>query len=249
MLEWLSEIAGPGYATAIVWTLGALLLLVVVMVGIRIFKSLTFGTYVAGGRHRRHRLAVSDAAAVDSHRRLVLVRRDEVEHLILIGGPTDVVIEQNIRIAASDTNHTATPAINSAPETPPEPRPQPVRQARPVPPPAVERPQPRPAAAAAPAAPIRPVTPPPVRPMAQQPAPASVTAPNPVQVQARHQSAAPATVETATGKSNADDIDSALLEELNVALDRPAGTRASGEACLEDEMSRLLGDLSDTKRA
>ncbi len=37
-----------------------------------------------------------DAAAVDSRRKLVLIRRDDVEHLLLIGGPTDVVVEQNI---------------------------------------------------------------------------------------------------------------------------------------------------------
>jgi hypothetical protein len=42
------------------------------------------------------RLAVVDAAAVDGRRRLVLVRRDNIEHLIMIGGPTDVVVEPNI---------------------------------------------------------------------------------------------------------------------------------------------------------
>jgi hypothetical protein len=47
-------------------------------------------------RGRQPRLAVIDAAAVDSRRRLVLIRRDNVEHLVLIGGPSDVVIEQNI---------------------------------------------------------------------------------------------------------------------------------------------------------
>jgi flagellar protein FliO/FliZ len=45
---------------------------------------------------RQPRLAVIDAAAVDNKRRLVLIRRDNVEHLIMIGGPTDVVVEQNI---------------------------------------------------------------------------------------------------------------------------------------------------------
>jgi flagellar protein FliO/FliZ len=45
---------------------------------------------------RQPRLAVIDAAAVDNRRRLVLIRRDNVEHLIMIGGPTDVVVEQNI---------------------------------------------------------------------------------------------------------------------------------------------------------
>src|SRR5438105_1796858 len=47
-------------------------------------------------RGRMPRLAVIDAAAVDGRRRLVLVRRDNIEHLLMIGGPTDIVVEQNI---------------------------------------------------------------------------------------------------------------------------------------------------------
>ena len=50
----------------------------------------------ATARGRQPRLAVIDAAAVDGRRRLVLIRRDNVEHLVMIGGPTDVVIEPNI---------------------------------------------------------------------------------------------------------------------------------------------------------
>nr|WP_245317801.1 flagellar biosynthetic protein FliO [Ensifer sp. 1H6] len=46
-----------------------------------------------------------DAAAVDTRRRLVLVRRDDVEHLIMIGGPTDIVIES--RIAPIDESASA----------------------------------------------------------------------------------------------------------------------------------------------
>src|ERR1700760_2293827 len=42
-------------------------------------------------RGRMPRLAVIDAAAVDGRRRLVLVRRDNIEHLLMIGGPTDIV--------------------------------------------------------------------------------------------------------------------------------------------------------------
>ena len=44
-------------------------------------------------RGRMPRLAVIDAAAVDGRRRLVLVRRDNIEHLLMIGGPTDIVVE------------------------------------------------------------------------------------------------------------------------------------------------------------
>src|SRR3978361_2162194 len=47
-------------------------------------------------RGRMPRLAVIDAAAVDGRRRLVLVRRDNVEHLLMIGGPSDIVGEPKI---------------------------------------------------------------------------------------------------------------------------------------------------------
>src|ERR1700760_2110864 len=47
-------------------------------------------------RGRMPRLAVIDAAAVDGRRRLVLVRRDNIEHLLMIGGPSDIVVEANI---------------------------------------------------------------------------------------------------------------------------------------------------------
>jgi hypothetical protein len=56
--------------------------------------------FVRGGRNRNPRLQVLDAAAVDTRRRLVLVRRDDVEHLIMIGGPTDIVVESRISHAA-----------------------------------------------------------------------------------------------------------------------------------------------------
>jgi hypothetical protein len=42
------------------------------------------------------RLAVMEHAFVDRTRRLVLIRRDDVEHLIMTGGPVDVVIETGI---------------------------------------------------------------------------------------------------------------------------------------------------------
>jgi flagellar protein FliO/FliZ len=67
----------------------------------------------SSGRGRQPRLAVIDAAAVDGRRRLVLIRRDNVEHLLMIGGPTDVVVELNIVRAAAGTRE-ATPARPAA---------------------------------------------------------------------------------------------------------------------------------------
>lgn len=100
MQGWLESVVGPDYAAALMWTIAALIVLLVLLVVIRIARTFSVGTFVAGGRNRKTRLAVMDATAVDSHRRLVLVRRDDVEHLILIGGPTDLVVEQNIRLMA-----------------------------------------------------------------------------------------------------------------------------------------------------
>ncbi len=50
----------------------------------------------AKGRGRQPRLAVMDMAVVDERRKLLLIRRDNVEHLIMIGGPSDVVVESAI---------------------------------------------------------------------------------------------------------------------------------------------------------
>jgi flagellar protein FliO/FliZ len=54
------------------------------------------GRLGASTRGRQPRLAVIDYASVDSRRRLILVRRDNVEHLLMIGGPSDIVVEPNI---------------------------------------------------------------------------------------------------------------------------------------------------------
>lgn len=44
------------------------------------------------------RLYVVEQSNVDSRRRLVLIRRDDIEHLIMTGGPVDVVIETGIQV-------------------------------------------------------------------------------------------------------------------------------------------------------
>jgi flagellar protein FliO/FliZ len=90
--------------------------------------TLGVGGYLArrssGPRGRQPRLAVINTASLDGRRRLVLVRRDNVEHLLLIGGPTDVVIEPNIdRTGAAASAPTRERETNASP--PPKP---PLRQ-------------------------------------------------------------------------------------------------------------------------
>ena len=48
----------------------------------------------AGGRRR---LATVETLTLDGKRRLLLIRRDEVEHLVILGPSTETVVERNIR--------------------------------------------------------------------------------------------------------------------------------------------------------
>ena len=88
---------------------------------------------VARGRNRR--LAVVDSLALDPKRQLLIIRRDNVEHLILTGGPQDVVVESGIAVEEAPAN-------------------QPTR--RPIPMVATRKPAPAKAAAPAPASPAAP---------------------------------------------------------------------------------------------
>jgi flagellar protein FliO/FliZ len=46
------------------------------------------------------RLGIAKTFALDQSRQLVVVRRDHVEHLVMIGGPNDLVVESDIVGAA-----------------------------------------------------------------------------------------------------------------------------------------------------
>jgi len=80
------------------YAIAAAIVLALLVIAMLILKAV-------GGRVRARqgsRLGVSEYHEVDKQRRLVLVRRDEVEHLIMIGGEQDLVIETGIgRVAGS----------------------------------------------------------------------------------------------------------------------------------------------------
>lgn len=63
------------------------------------FKTFITGTPTGAGfmRPRDKRLGVVETATVDPKRKLLLVRRDDVEHLIIVGGPIDLVVETGIK--------------------------------------------------------------------------------------------------------------------------------------------------------
>ncbi|PCI02978.1 MAG: hypothetical protein COB78_11885 [Hyphomicrobiales bacterium] len=93
-MAWLNSIfGGSTAANLIAITVG----LVLVLLGLFwVFRKIAGDNSIRGSKSRRPRLGVTEAAIVDDKRRLVLVRRDNVEHLVLIGGASDVLIERNI---------------------------------------------------------------------------------------------------------------------------------------------------------
>ncbi|MCO5146181.1 MAG: flagellar biosynthetic protein FliO [Aquamicrobium sp.] len=241
MKAWLENLVGPDYASALLWTIVALIVLLVLLVLIRIARSLSIGTFVSGGRNRKARLAVMDATAVDSHRRLVLVRRDDVEHLILIGGPTDVVVEQNIRLASptrrAGGDEPYPPHFHDHPHAPEEPRaprhaepaPRPAAPPRPTPP----QPVSAPVAALTPARPeTRPSQPAAVAhgtpsygtPAAPRPVPAPAAGIQPMRPVVASAPAASTAPHVAPPVHKPDvpkaDLDDALAKELEVTLDK-----------------------------
>lgn len=247
MLSWLESMAGPNYAPAILWTFAALVLLVILLVIVRLIRGLTFGTYVAGGKNRKTRLAVMDATAVDSHRRLVLVRRDDIEHLILIGGPTDVVVERDIRMVPSRR-----PILTG--DGQPQQQPQPARPAGEQQRPQQQPPAPTPARRPEPPRQqVAPSTPAPHReptlplsspPRVQQPVAQAPVRQEPIRAEPPFRAPPEPVME--------DPLDDALMHELEVSLEEdevpPSKTNAKVQPTLDDEMAKLLGELSSHKR-
>jgi hypothetical protein len=64
------------------------------------------------GRNASRRVGVIESVQLDGKRNIVLVRRDDTEHLVLVGGRNDVVIEPNIM-----RRPVPKPALRPAPET------------------------------------------------------------------------------------------------------------------------------------
>jgi flagellar protein FliO/FliZ len=98
MLQQFFGEAGARYAIFALTALGLLIAVLLVWLLIRkiLGSRLNFNDK-PDRRGRAPRLGITDSFNVDRDgRRLVVVRRDNVEHLVMIGGPNDILIETNI---------------------------------------------------------------------------------------------------------------------------------------------------------
>ena len=127
--------------------LGALVaFLLAALLLVYIFR-LVFGKKIRapGARNRPRRLDVVDVFDLDKERQLVIVRRDNTEHLLLIGGPNDVLVEATINRVEAAGRPAASTNSNNWPAAPTSPAPVSDAQSQEAPrPPVVSVKQPAP---------------------------------------------------------------------------------------------------------
>ena len=91
--DWLTSAFGADGGRAVQMVLALLLVVGLLLVLAWMFRRLFGGGFSS---HKGGRLSVLDSAPVDGRRRLILLRRDDVEHLVMVGGPNDVLVESRI---------------------------------------------------------------------------------------------------------------------------------------------------------
>ena len=84
----------------------ALITLIAIIVIILVYK--LFNQRVRGRKGQR--LGITEFHEIDKTRRIVLVRRDDIEHLVMIGGNQDMVIESNIESGLAGNSSSASRA-------------------------------------------------------------------------------------------------------------------------------------------
>lgn len=91
----------------VTYVLALVFVLILIVLGLWLLKA-TMNTTGALVRPRSRRLQVVEQVPVDARRQLLLIRRDGVEHLVLIGGAQDLLVESGIPVEAA-------PAATAAP--------------------------------------------------------------------------------------------------------------------------------------
>ncbi len=127
-MQFLTSLFGGSENTVVTAIVALGIVLVLIVLGLWALKVFfrASNTLVRG---RNRRLSVVDQVSIDQKRQLIIVRRDNVEHLLLIGGVQDVVVESGIPAEKPAAAPSRRPVITTTS----------VAQAEPAPPaPAVE---------------------------------------------------------------------------------------------------------------
>ena len=117
-MQWLNELPFADNRVLQIGFLAACGIAALIVLAILYRLAFAHRLRVPGGRTRQPRLGLVDAFSLDGQRQLVLVRRDNVEHLVMIGGPNDVLVESQINraVAPARESNQASPLLGpSAP--------------------------------------------------------------------------------------------------------------------------------------
>lgn len=114
MTQWFEANLGPTVGPMVTVMIWAMIIVAIFAMGFWAFRAAT-GLHFRKRWNGDVRLDVIDATTIDNRRRLVLVRRDDVEHLIVIGGHNDFVVESGIKRPHKAAN-VQRPASKPAPQ-------------------------------------------------------------------------------------------------------------------------------------
>jgi flagellar protein FliO/FliZ len=96
-MNFLTSLFGGFENTLLTAVLALGIVLVLIVLGVWVLK-VFFKASNNLVRGRNKRLTIIDSIMVDPKRQLLIVRRDNVEHLILTGGPQDLLVEAGIAV-------------------------------------------------------------------------------------------------------------------------------------------------------
>lgn len=95
-MAWIQSILQAENGSAVQLLVITICIVVLLILITYIFRKIAGSAAKKRARNRVPRLSVTDWTSVGEKNQLVLVRRDNVEHLLLIGGNSDLVVEENI---------------------------------------------------------------------------------------------------------------------------------------------------------
>jgi flagellar protein FliO/FliZ len=114
-MQFMTSLFGGSAGTLLnaAFALGAVVVMIVI--GLWLLKLLTKAGERLGGANQK-RLQVVDSATVDGKRKVMIIRRDNVEHVIMTGGPQDLVIESGIAVPEPQPMRRPAPRPAAAPK-------------------------------------------------------------------------------------------------------------------------------------
>ena len=115
-MQFMTSLFGGSAGTLLNAAFALGIVLVLIVLGLWLLKQLSRATE-GMGRANQKRLQVIDTATVDGKRKVMIIRRDNVEHLVMTGGPADLVIETGIAVPEAPHMRRRTDPRQAAPAT------------------------------------------------------------------------------------------------------------------------------------